>query len=96
MDALASEYGWTKEVIFEAYPQEVEILMRRIRERKEAKDDADLLRMITAAQVPHLEDGGKSIVNTILSRHKHKQREEAVTEESIKRELAIANMLLRR
>ena len=95
VDTLASGYGWTKESIFELYPAEVEIYIRRIRKSNEQRDDAELLRMIIAARAPHTDDHGQGIINTILAKYKELSPTD-VTEESIKRELAIARALLQR
>lgn len=95
IDILASEYGWNKEQIFSMFPAEVEILMDRIRTRNEAKTDAELIRMIIAARTPHTKDQGQAIINTIMAKQKVDPDGE-VTEESIRREMAIARSLLQR
>lgn len=95
IDSLAFEYGWTKDAIFSMFPAEIEILMRRIRENHERREDAELLRLMMAARAPHTEDAGQAIINTIMAKYKEAVEEE-VTEESIKREMAIARSLMQR
>lgn len=96
IDALGNAYGWTKDAIFMLYPAEVEILMRRINKRKEVEDDAEFLRMVYAALAPHMEDRGKSLINTVSAKHKTITDNDDVTPESIAREMAIARALLQR
>lgn len=95
IDSLASEYGWTKEEIFVMYPKEVEILIARIRARRETQEDTQFLRMIMAARAPQTEDGGQELINSIMGKYQTLATEK-VTEESIKRELALARSLLQR
>lgn len=95
IDALGSEYGWNKEEIFNAFPQEIEILMRRIRERRQQMDDVMFMHMITAARVPMMEDSGQSILQTIAARYGALDAS-PVTKESIEKDLAIARSLLAR
>ena len=95
VDVFADAYGWSKDTIFAMFPAEVEILLRRIRTRNEQRDDAELVRLIVAARAPHTEDHGQGVLNTILAKYKG-LKDDDVTEESIKRELAIARSLLQR
>lgn len=81
--------------MFLMYPKEVEILIERIRARREQEEDAEYLRMITAASAPHSKDGGKAIINQIMAKYKSIAMED-VTAESIRQELAIARSILQR
>lgn len=81
--------------MFLMYPREVEILVGRIHARKEMADDAEFLRMIYAARAPQTEDGGQELINTVLAKYKTLAVHD-VTEESIKRELALARSILQR
>ncbi len=95
IDALAGAYGWTKDAIFEMFPAEVEILVRRIRARKEQEDDKIFLMMIQAALAPHTKDGGQQLIKTIMAKHK-KLDVKGVTAETIASEMAIARRMLQR
>lgn len=60
IDTLGSEYGWTKPEIFELYPGEINILMRRISIRRSEEERRNLLNLSRAALVPYMKKDGRT------------------------------------
>ncbi len=94
IDTLASEYGWTKDAIFDLYPQEIEILLATARKRRAQESDLAQYQMAISACVPHMKDGGQQFMRDLLAKYRQYDDGSDVTQESIERDNNMAKMLL--
>ena len=94
IDVLAYEYGWSKAEIFDMYPMEIEILMRKASKRREADDDMRQYKAAIAACVPHMKDGGKEYLNSLVNKYKRFDDGSTITKEDIDRNTKIAKSVL--
>lgn len=93
VDALASEYGWSKATIFDLYPREVNILLTLAAERKLQTDDLRQYQMAVAACVPYMKDGGKSFLKELVNKYRVFDTGEDVTKEDIDKANAMAKAM---
>lgn len=96
IDLLASEYGWSKDHIFSLYPAEVEILEKKIEQRREKDADAQMVRLLIAARAPMTKDAGTSMLKQLIAKHKEPDMGDGVTSATRKRDLARARKFIAR